>query len=209
MTKKVAKKKAVKKKPKGVGKTNCASTLANLEKFCLLVHEGLNQSEAYRQTFPGSKKWTDKTLWVTACHYAKSPKVVARLAELSKERLEKHNLSIDRILEELCRLAFLDPRRFFDAMGRLRPIHELEPEVAAALTGMEVENKPGSTSVHKIKYANKMTSLDKLGQWYRMWADRAGKPGDGSGGDKPVLVIPLDMSPDEATKLYLAHIKSK
>lgn len=50
-------------------------------------------------------------------------------------------LTADRVLEELRRVAFLDPRGFRDERGRLKPMNELTPDQAAALESHQVVHR--------------------------------------------------------------------
>lgn len=97
------------------------------------------------------------------------------LAERAAARAARTEISQDRVLKELARLAFLDIRKAFNANGELKPIHELDDETAAAISGIEVseltsgENVIGS--LKKIKLSDKKGSLELLGRHLQMWKD--------------------------------------
>jgi len=94
------------------------------------------------------------------------------LSATIERRMAKAELTADRVLEELRRLAFADHRKFFDAKGNLLPIVELDDEAAAALAGFEVIIKNAAAGdgvtdvVHKIKTYDKTKALDILAKHF-------------------------------------------
>jgi len=70
------------------------------EKFCRLVVELNNNSEAYRQSYNASKM-KPETIHVKACELLKNGNVSARIAELREEHRQRHRVTVDDILGEL------------------------------------------------------------------------------------------------------------
>ncbi len=64
------------------------------EKFARLVAEGKPQAEAFRECYPRSAKWKDKSVWERASALAASVKVRSRVAELRKAANAKTALKI-------------------------------------------------------------------------------------------------------------------
>lgn len=60
--------------------------------------------------------------------------------------LEAADLSVERTLRELARIAFADPRKLFRPNGEPIPVHELDDDTAAAVASMEVDQS-GKTKV--------------------------------------------------------------
>ena len=85
--------------------------------------------------------------------------IQARIKELQNRGLKRHDITIDRILEEYAKLGFSDIRKVFDAEGRLLKPHELPNDIAGALTALEVatvqKGKGAVEHVAKIKLADK------------------------------------------------------
>jgi phage terminase small subunit len=67
------------------------------------------------------------------------PKVQAFLQPRLKRAEEKLELTAERLEAELARLAFVDPRKAYDANGKLLPVHEMPEDVARAIAGFEEE----------------------------------------------------------------------
>ncbi len=70
------------------------------EAFCLAYIETGNASEAYRQAY-NAEKMADETIWVKACELLKSDKVSVRVAGLQEAHVERHNVTVDSLTDEL------------------------------------------------------------------------------------------------------------
>jgi len=114
----------------------------------------------------------------------KYPQVKAAIAAKEQRIIQKAELSAERTLEELRRIAFLDPRRFYypaghPQAGMLKPVTELDEEVAACLAGNEVaranlnptDGKRDEEWLHKIKYFDKLKALEMLAKHFALLKD--------------------------------------
>ena len=83
-----------------------------------------------------------------------------------KKRADKLDISAERVLKEVARLSFFDPRKLFYPDGNPKPIHELDDDTAAVIAGLDVSTTrtdDGEASmVLKYKLAGKDSSLEKL-----------------------------------------------
>lgn len=107
----------------------------------------------------------------------------ANISYLIKERraklVESMELTTERTLREIARLAYFDPRKLLDNTGRPLPLSELDDNTAAAIAGLDVEDlysgrgedKEQIGVVVKYKFADKNAALEKamkhLGQYER------------------------------------------
>jgi phage terminase small subunit len=131
-------------------------------------------------------------------------KIAARVRELQAGHQKRHEVTVDRVVQELARLAFLDIRKAFDEHGNLRPVYELDDDTAAAIAGLEVEvrriagegsdeieaqphggslrrQQAATAKLHKIKLIDKKGALDSLGRHLGMFVDKSEITGkDGS-----------------------------
>lgn len=103
------------------------------------------------------------------------------IAEAMAERSKRTQITQDMVLAEYAKLAFLDPRRFFDESGNLIDVHKLPADVAAALGAMDVtvekvgedeEGKPRFAMIRKIKFADKKGALDSVARCLGMFKDK-------------------------------------
>lgn len=89
--------------------------------------------------------------------------VAAAIKEAMTSRASAVQITAERVLLEVARLAMYDPRKFFNSSGELLGIHDLDDDTAAALAGMDVMELPdGAGSVKKIKLVDKGPNLERL-----------------------------------------------
>ena len=108
------------------------------------------------------------------------------------KREERTEITQDRVLKEYAKLAFLDPRRFYDEGGQLLQVHELPEDVAAALSSMEVVTERAGElelAVRKIKFSDKKAALDSIARHLGMFKDKTELTGS-----FPVLNLVLNGS---------------
>jgi phage terminase small subunit len=106
-------------------------------------------------------------------------------------RAERVGITADRVLVELARMGFADIRQIFTESGQLKDIAALPDEVSAAVQQVEVVAKLGADVdddgnreieyVHKIKLADKRSSLELLGKHLKLFADRVEHTGKNGG----------------------------
>lgn len=96
-----------------------------------------------------------------AVRYMRHPDVIAAIAVRSAELNAKFNLSIERTLQEVARIAYADPRKFFRADGSLIPINELDDDAAAAMASFEIEELFDGRGDDRVKIGE----LKKLKAW--------------------------------------------
>lgn len=102
--------------------------------------------------------------------------------ELSKARAERFNISQDKILAELARLAFADPREIaeWDENGiRLKPSHLIPEHAARAIQSISISKSRSSSdsggsesSTINVKFHDKQKAIDLLGKHLGMFADK-------------------------------------
>ncbi|WP_434130698.1 terminase small subunit [Methylocaldum sp. GT1BB] len=133
----------------------------------ILQNPEISQSEAYRRAYPLSRKWAEKTVWEKASVLAANDKVKARLRDLRLMAQEVAVLDEARVLREIARIGLADPRKAFDAIGNLRPVHEWPDDLAAAVASVKVTGQPGKegepiTTIKEIRFWDKNAALEKL-----------------------------------------------
>ena len=110
-----------------------------------------------------------------------NPKIIAAIAEKTEKRLTKLEITADRVLNELAKLAFLDPRKLFNPDGSLKAVTELDDDSAAAISGMDIEklyehfSKGGAKNigtVTKVKLLDKGINLERLGRHLKLFTDK-------------------------------------
>ena len=127
--------------------------------------------------------YSPKTAGQKAYMLLQEPDVRERVNEATKRLLRNADITAERVLMELARIAFSDVRALYDEQGRLKPIHELNDDQAAAITAVDVEEqyaipKLGESQadadrriearVLKIRRADKVQTLGLLARFFKM-----------------------------------------
>lgn len=94
------------------------------------------------------------------------PKVAARVKQLMDERAARVQITQDRVLRELARLAFSDLRQAFREDGTLKLPHEWDDDTAAAMAGVDTttssvggDDSPITLTTKKVKVFDKSAAL--------------------------------------------------
>ena len=120
--------------------------------------------------------YSAKTAGVVGHENLKKPEIAELLSSRMAAREGRTEITQDRVLLELSRLAFLDIRKAFDASGNLKEVCELDDDTAAAIAGIEISESVGEsgavTRLKKIKFSDKRASLDLAGRHLGMWNDK-------------------------------------
>jgi phage terminase small subunit len=146
------------------------------KRFALEYLKDLNATQAAIRA-----GYSKKTAYAQGQRLLKHVEVKEVAQHKGRAAFEKLDISVDRVLNEIARLAFLDPRKFYDEAGNLKAITELDDDTAAALAGMEVEEayehfgkgqaKPTGL-LKKIKFADKSKNLEMLGRYHKLFTDK-------------------------------------
>lgn len=120
--------------------------------------------------------YSKKTATETGYENLTKPHIAEAIADAQAKRAKRIEISQNRVLEEYSKLAFLNPKQFYNDTGGLIPIHELPDDVAAALTGMDVstlyEDKVPVGELKRIKFADKKSALDSVAKHLGMFIER-------------------------------------
>lgn len=136
------------------------------ESFATGLACGLSQAEAYRKAYPKSLKWKDKTVWEKASVLAGNGKVKARVKELAEQAAAKNEITVERVIGELAKIAFGNKRdlmRWGPGGVTLMPSEDISDDAAAMVQSVEE-----STSMHggslRLKTHDKVKALELLGR---------------------------------------------
>lgn len=106
----------------------------------------------------------------------RKPEIAEAIAESMKARSARTGITQDRVLQELARIAFFDPRKMFHGDGSPKSICELDDDTAAAVNGLDVVNignsDVGIGQVLKYKVADKGAALTNAMRHLGMFNDK-------------------------------------
>ena len=134
------------------------------EKFAQEVASGKSQADAYRAAFNCAKS-KPETIWSRATELMANSEVMARVKELTEKSAIRAELTAERVLCEVSRLAFFDIRKIFNEDGSLKKVFELDDDTAAGIAGIEAIDIGGEGQLmisKKFKVADKNAALEKL-----------------------------------------------
>lgn len=106
------------------------------------------------------------------------PNIRKRIKELAEERNKRLEITADRVLAELAKLSFYDPRSFHNSDGRLKPLNELDPDHAAVISGIKTtckivgDEKDGLSILTDIKLPDKGANLERLGKYFKLFTEK-------------------------------------
>ena len=134
------------------------------EKFAQEVASEKSQADAYRAAFDCAKS-KPETIIKRASELMTSGEVSGRVKELQGRSASRAELTAERVLREVSRLAFFDIRKIFNEDGTLKKIWELDDDTAAGIAGIEAIDIGGEGQLmisKKFKVADKNAALEKL-----------------------------------------------
>lgn len=118
------------------------------------------------------------------------PDISAAIEAAMRERQVRTEITADRVLQELARIAFFDIRKLYREDGSMKSMHELDDEAAAVLAGVDVvetldkdvdaEGNVRATPVHtkKAKIPDKVGALTLAMRHLGMLKDKVEHSGE-------------------------------
>lgn len=103
-----------------------------------------------------SAGYSEKTSHVQGCQLLKRPLIAAEIARLTGKFEKKSELTAEKILAELSRIAFFDPKDLFDENGKLLDINKMPEDARRAIAGIETDLIKGT----KLRIASKLGALE-------------------------------------------------
>lgn len=106
--------------------------------------------------------------------------VKKRIEELMDKRASKIDLSADKVLQEIAKIAFVDIRDLFTEDGDIKPVSEWNETLAASVAGLEIEalfegfgqDRQQIGKTKKIKMNDKLKALELLGRHLVLFKDK-------------------------------------
>ncbi len=135
--------------------------------------------------------YSQKTAGQIGDETLKNPKIAAAIAKARADRSARTEITADRVLKELARVAFFDVRKAFNPDGTMKRLDELDDDTAAAIAGIDLaEIRDGEGTpigvLKKIKVADKLVALDKLARHLGLLVDKVKVSGDA---ENPLLML--------------------
>ena len=148
-----------------------------LDRFAEEYVRDFNATRAYLRTYSrdGESSWTSKeyeSAAVQGSKLLKRPEVRALIQAAARRRLDRLEITSDRVLQEWARIGFFDPRDLLDAAGRPLPLDALPTHVATALS---VEVGPDGC-IKRLEPHDKDKALELLAKYLKLLVDAPPAP---------------------------------
>jgi len=129
--------------------------------------------------------YSEKTSGRIGQENLQKPVIQETIQKSMDKRSKKIEITSDRILEEVARVAYQNIQEFYNEDGTLKPLHELPEDVARTIASIEITEKAGSMKIggeeglrhvaeqlKKIKTYDKMKALELLGKYKNLFTDK-------------------------------------
>jgi phage terminase small subunit len=116
--------------------------------------------------------YSEKTASSIGEENLRKPEIAAAVAEKTQQQLAKADVTAQMVKDRLAALAFVDPRKFFNADGTIKAITELDADTAACVAQFEVIVKNAQAgdghmdTVHKIRLVDATKPLNTLAEHF-------------------------------------------
>jgi phage terminase small subunit len=94
------------------------------------------------------------------------PAIRAEIEQRQKDKASRAEITADKVLSELAKLAFFDTRKLLNDDGTPKPINELDDDTARAISGIDVVSVGnadfGQGQILKYKISDKNKALEQL-----------------------------------------------
>lgn len=146
------------------------------------VSNGFNATEAYLSVYPGA---TRKSAYTAGTMLLNRPLVKKIIKDAQDKAMSKLEVTTERIMQELARIALVDIGDLLNEDGGLRKISDIPEDARRALAGLEIvelyEKADGEKlsvgDIKKIKLEGKTRALELLGKCHGMFTDNVNLSG--------------------------------
>lgn len=150
--------------------------------------------------------YSPKTAEVQASRLLTVVKVREAVESRRTALTEKAGVTVERIIEEYARLAFLDPAEAFDKEGKLIPVCDMPEDVRRAVGGLDVVEMAGGMKVDsdgashvpmytkKLKFWDKKGALDSLAKIKGMFVEKVEHTGKDGGPIQTKEVTDMELA---------------
>lgn len=136
---------------------------------CLYLSNGGNASAAARDA-----GYSEKSARVVGTENLTKPAIKAAIDARRSIALDKYEVTVERVLEEMAKMAFINMKELYDLdTGLLIPIHLLPDKVAASIIEVTEKSYGKGEPVFERKYkvSDKKGMLDLLAKYLKMYSD--------------------------------------
>lgn len=147
------------------------------KRFCDEYLIDLNATRAYKVAYPSCKK--DDTARANSSRLLAKANIQDYVEKRQRQIEKRTEITQDRVLKELAKIAFGDVRKLYTENGALRNIVDLEDDIAGAISGVETyeeydgrgEDREHVGDTKKVKMLDKTKALELIGKHLGMFKE--------------------------------------
>lgn len=144
---------------------------AKQKRFCEEYVIDLNATQAAIRA-----GYSEKTAKSQGSTLLTNPNVGQHVSRLNEKASSELKVTKERVIEELARIAFADPRKLYGESGNLKNVVDLDDDTAATVASMEVSESYEEGEVigelKKLKQWDKIKALNLLGKHLGMFVHK-------------------------------------
>ena len=146
--------------------------------FCDEYIKDFNATRAYKTAYPNCKK--DESARVNGSKLLTKTNISEYIEQQKEQLKSKMEITQERVLQEMARIAFADVRKLYNESGGLKNIQDLDDDTASIITGIETteefdgygQDREQIGYTKKVKMADKTKALDMLGKYFGMFKEK-------------------------------------
>ena len=148
------------------------------KRFCDGYLIDLNATRAYKVAYPTCKK--DNTARANSSKLLTNTNIQEYIKSRQIEMQKRTEITQDKVIKELAKIAFLDIRKLYTENGQLKNIADIDDETVGAISSLETyeeyegygdeREKIGDTK--KVKMLDKTKALELIGKHLGMFKEK-------------------------------------
>jgi len=154
------------------------------ELFCQYLVGGMKQREAYKKAF-APPRMKDKGISEHASVMANSPKIVARINELKNELKAENATTVNKVLEQLTKIAFSDITNFTSfgkneittKDGRVLNVNYVDFKESKDVDGTIIQEVKQGKDGSSLKLSDRLKALELIGKHLGMFTENVNLSG--------------------------------
>lgn len=148
--------------------------------FVELVAQGSTYSDAFREAYPKSQKWTPGSVRVAAHRYMETPKVRRAVEKMVAETKIRNHATLDEVIDLMSEWLRFDPKDLMNTDGCVKSMDELPKAVRTSISEIQVteiwagkgDERIKVGELKRIKFVDKRATADMFMRKFGAYIDR-------------------------------------
>jgi phage terminase small subunit len=121
--------------------------------------------------------YSEKTAYSYGQQLLNHIEIKRELEELQRDRFKSMEVTADKVIKEIAKIAFFDARKLFDDDGIPKHITKIDDDTSGAIAGLDVvsigSGESSTGQILKYKIADKNAALEKLCKYLGLFKEDA------------------------------------